>query len=52
MVVVGDRRRCPDRASVEDVVATWPLWTRNRSASARAQRHFTGDGAREVSVSA
>jgi hypothetical protein len=37
---------------VDDVVSTWPLWMRNHGASSRAHRQFTGDGAREVSVSA
>jgi hypothetical protein len=52
MFVDGDRRRCPNRASVDEAVSPWSLCTRNRVASSRAQRHLTGDGAREVSVSA
>jgi hypothetical protein len=52
MFVVVRRRRCRDGTSVDDVVSTWQLWTRNRVASSRAHRQFAGDGAREVSVSA
>jgi hypothetical protein len=52
MFVVVRRRRCRDGTSVEDVVSTRQLWMRNRVASSRAHRQLTGDGAREVSVSA